>query len=54
MEKTMREHMKNRFGGDANFSEKPPLPKSLNIEMCILPISWRKGLSAVGNNYDEV
>ncbi len=33
MEKTMREHMKNRFGGDANFSEKPPLPKSLNIEL---------------------
>lgn len=33
MKKTMREHMKNRFAGDANFSERPPLPKSINIEL---------------------
>ena len=33
MKKTMREHMKNRFGGDANFCARPPMPKSLNIEL---------------------
>lgn len=30
---TMKEHMKNRFGGDSNISLNPPLPESLNIEL---------------------
>lgn len=33
MKKIMREHMKNRFAGEANFSDRPEMPKSLNIEL---------------------
>jgi MoaA/NifB/PqqE/SkfB family radical SAM enzyme len=32
-EKVMREHMKERFGKTFNYSENPPLPASLNIEL---------------------
>ena len=32
-EQTMRKHLKERFGNKNNFSEVPPLPSSLNIEL---------------------
>lgn len=32
-EKIMRKHMEERFGNVFNYSENPPLPKSLNIEL---------------------
>ncbi len=33
MEKRMRDHLKDRFGGTSNITINPPLPSSLNIEL---------------------